>query len=129
MHFVSHTNFSYLLLIPFRASLTFDVNRRSECVLIAGGFFKQDIPSIRLSFNISTDTAGGSEPVLIVEDEFCDWVDVDQGGTRSCPPKKGPAVLSFKLLLMQGWIPEVRKVLLLKNSSHLSKSHAGKIRP
>lgn len=128
MHVVSHTNVSCLLWSPSQVSLTFHANRRSECVVIARGSFKQDVPSIRLYFNISTDIAGGSEPVFVVEDDFCDWVDVDQGGTRSCPPKKGPAVLSFKVLLMQGWIPEVRTVLLLEYSSHFTESHSGKIR-
>lgn len=126
MHVVSHTSVSCLLWNPFPGVTDFNFNRRSECVLIARGSFKQNIPSIRLYFNISTDIAGGSEPVFVVEDDFCDWVDVDQGGIRSCPPKKGLAVLSFKVLLMQGWIPEVR-IVLLDYSSHSTKSLTGKI--
>lgn len=37
-------------------------------------------------------------------------MEVKQGGVKNCPPRLGPASLHFKMLLMQGWIPEVSEL-------------------
>ena len=81
--------------------------RRSECELIAKGYFSQDVPSLRLMTNITSDIAGEPSVILLIKDDFCAWAHVVQGRASSCPPKKGTAVVKFTTLLMQGWIPEV----------------------
>lgn len=49
-----------------------DIARRSECVTLAKGNFKQDIPSLRLDSNTTSDIAGDPAPVFVVEDNFGD---------------------------------------------------------
>ncbi|KAF6239884.1 hypothetical protein HO173_002431 [Letharia columbiana] len=44
---------------------------QSACYL-AKGNFKQDIPSLRLDFNTTSDIAGDPAPVFVVEDNFGD---------------------------------------------------------
>ena len=80
--------------------------RRSECELIAKGYFSQDVPSLRLTANITSNIAGEPSCILLIKDDFCAWAHVVQE-IPSCPPKKGTAVITFSTLLMQGWIPEV----------------------
>ena len=82
-------------------------SRRSQCELIAKGYFSQDVPSLHLKTNITTDIAGERSSILLIEDNFCARAHVVQGRMPSCPPKKGTAVVTFTTLLMQGWIPEV----------------------
>ena len=82
-------------------------SRRAECELIAKGYFSQDVSSLRLTTNITSDIAGEPSCILLIRDDFCAWAHVVQGGAPSCPPKKGTAVVTFTTLLMQGWIPEV----------------------
>ena len=82
-------------------------SRRAQCELIAKGYFSQDVPSLHLKINITTNIAGERSCVLLLEDNFCTWAHVVQGRMPSCPPKKGTAVITFNTVLMQGWIPEV----------------------
>lgn len=42
-----------------------DIARRSECVLLAKCNFKQDIPSIFLDLNITSDIARDPAPVFV----------------------------------------------------------------
>lgn len=41
------------------------------------------------------------------EDDLCNWVDIEQNGTESCPPRKENATVSWTVLLIGGWVPEV----------------------
>lgn len=129
MHTVGHVTLFRLLETHLQASLT-SLSRygRSQCTILAKGFFKQDSPSIRLYFNITSEDAGEMKPVFVVEDDFCDWVDVRQGGAKSCPPKRGTAVIRFETLLVQGWIPEVREVSCLSHLYMPTNSFAGEVR-
>lgn len=72
--------------------------------------------------------AGDPKPVFAVEDDFCNWIEVFQGAVQSCPPKEGSAVMTFKTLLVQGWIPEVRGVWQLGHLFRFTERSAGKIR-
>ena len=81
-------------------------NRRSPWTLIAHGTFTQDIASARLRAQLTSDFSGDPVTIFIIEDEFCDWVDVEQDGRESCPPKQGEAVMRYEAVLMGG-IPEV----------------------
>lgn len=62
--------------------------------------------SPRLRAQLTSDFSGEPVTIFIIEDEFCDWVDVEQDGRESCPPKQGEAVMRYEALLMAG-IPEV----------------------
>ena len=108
MHPVSCTRSDRMRPGHFNVSLIHALQSRwSQCELIAKGYFSQDIPSLRLTANITSDIAGEPSVILLLKDDFCDWVHVVQGRMPRCPPTKGTAVVSFTTLLMQGWIPEV----------------------
>ena len=77
-------------------------------MLNAFGIFKEDLDSLRFSFKISTTSGDGARRNTFAgEDDLCDWVDIKQNGITQCPPKKGVAAMSYEILLLHGWIPEV----------------------
>ena len=83
--------------------------RRSEsyCAITLTGTFTRALNNPHLSFNVTTHFDDGREGEMPGEDEFCSWIDLVQNGTRQCPPTEGPAVMQGKVLLLDGWVPEV----------------------
>ncbi|KAL8896605.1 MAG: hypothetical protein Q9207_007638 [Kuettlingeria erythrocarpa] len=79
------------------------------CAIQAKGTFRQDLPSIDLSFDIEALLpTGESAQMLAVRDNLCEWATLEQpGNPASCPPRRGAATLEMSMDIARGFIMPV----------------------
>ncbi|KAL8896603.1 MAG: hypothetical protein Q9207_007636 [Kuettlingeria erythrocarpa] len=109
-------------------STNVDFDRGLPCSIEARGTFQENLPSIELDFDIEVLLKDGqTAKMLAVKDDVCNWATVEQPGvTSSCPPQKGPAVITTSMSLGRGFIMEATYFIDLQLTSGNRKlTHVG----
>ena len=91
------------------------------CAVEANRIF-QDLASINLEVHLKN---GQSAKTTAVKDNMCDSASLEQEGHPICPPQKGPAAMTARLELAQGWVMEAIQFLTL-NSMRLFLNRCNK---
>ena len=82
--------------------------RGFPCSIEAKGTFLSDLSIINMGFELEAHLAsGGTSKLMAVEENFCEWMELKQGGVVQCPPRKGDASITYDLVLGRGWVMPV----------------------
>ena len=88
------------------------------CAMEAKGIFQEDLTSVDLDIDVEVHPQDGqSAKIIAVKDTICDWATLEQEGRSICPPQKGPATITARLELAQGWVMEAIYLMVLKLAS------------
>ena len=80
--------------------------------------FQEDLTSVDLDLDVEVHPQDGqSAKIIAVKDNMCDWASLEQEGRSICPPQKGPATITARLELAQGWVMEAIYLMVLKLAS------------